>query len=261
MSLKKLAGETAIYGVSSIVGRLLNFLLVPLYTDVFPTGEYGIVSHLFAIGAMTMVFFTYRMELAYFRFGTENKEEEHQSFNAAALSIAITTLFFGIILFAFAPFIANTFGYANYDYLVRLLICIIMIDAICEIPYAKLRLEQRPIRFASIRLSAILIALGLNLFFLLFCPYALQSDSWSFLHSFLELIYYDEFKLAYIFISNLIGNSIALLLLSSTLFSIRIRDFSSDTWRKMFNYALPLVVVGIAYLMNETFDRVMMPIW
>jgi len=259
MSLRKLAGETAIYGLNSIVGRVLNFVLVPLYTSVFEPSEYSVVINLLSFAGIALVFFTHRMELAYFRFGTENQEEEHRSFNAAIFSVIFTTALLGILSLFFSNSIVNLLGYLEYNYLFRLLAILIIIDALSEIPYAKLRLEQRPIRFATIRLTSIFINIGLNLFFLLFCPYALQSESWSFLHPLFNLVYHEEWLLAYIFISTLIGNGIAFLLLSPTLLRIRWREFDPVIWKKMFRYALPLVVVGISYLLNETFDRLVMP--
>ncbi|MEM8526974.1 MAG: polysaccharide biosynthesis C-terminal domain-containing protein [Bacteroidota bacterium] len=259
MSLKKLAGETAIYGLSSIVGRILNFVLVPLYTAALPPGDYSIVLNLFPFAGIVMVFFTHRMELAYFRFGTENQQEEHRSFNAAIFSVIFSTAILGLLALVFSSTISGWLGYLEYSNLFRILMVIVIIDALSEIPYAKLRLEQRPIRFATIRLTTIGLNIGLNLFFLLFCPYALQSDAWSFLHPFLNLVYNEEALVAYIFISNLIGNSIGFLLLSPTLFRIRWREFDLAIWKKMFRYALPLLVVGISYLLNETFDRLAMP--
>lgn len=259
MSLKKLAGETAIYGLSSIVGRLLNFLLVPLYTSTLPPGEYSIVLGLLPFAGIVMVFFTHRMELAYFRFGTENQQEEHRSFNAAILSVIFSTAILGLLALVFSNSISGLLGYLDYSHLFRLLMITVIIDALSEIPYAKLRLEQRPIRFAAIRLTTIGLNIGLNLFFFLFCPYALASEAWSFLHPFLSLIYHEEALVAYIFISNLIGNSIGFLLLSPTLLHIRRREFDPAIWKKMFRYALPLLVVGISYLLNETFDRLAMP--
>ncbi|MEM6698422.1 MAG: polysaccharide biosynthesis protein, partial [Bacteroidota bacterium] len=221
MSLKKLAGETAIYGLSSIVGRILNFVLVPLYTAALPPEDYSVALGLFPFAGIVMVFFTHRMELAYFRFGTENEQEEHRSFNAAIFSVIFSTAILGLLALVFSDSISGVLGYLDYSHLFQILMIIVVIDALSEIPYAKLRLEQRPIRFALIKLITISLTIGLNLFFFLFCPYALGTDAWSFSHPFLSLIYYEEALVAYIFIANLVGNSVGFLLLSPTLFRIR----------------------------------------
>lgn len=265
MSIKKLASETAIYGITSIVGRFLYFLLTPLYAnvikEVFPTEEYGVMSHLFSIIGIVLVLFTYRIESAYFRFGTESKEQEQNAFNVAGLSIVSTTLFLAMLLLPFANELANFLDYGEYSYLIRIALGIIIVDALCEIPYAKLRLEQRPIRFASIRMAGILINLFLNLFFILFCPYALQNEAWSFLHPILERVYFEEYLLIYPFLANLIGNGFSLLLLTPTMARIRWSQFDFTLWKRMMTYAFPLIIVGISYVFNEMFDRFIMRYW
>ncbi|MEM0991981.1 MAG: polysaccharide biosynthesis C-terminal domain-containing protein [Bacteroidota bacterium] len=264
MSIKKLAGETVIYGISSIAGRALSFLLLtPLHTnkfgDVISQEEYGIQTRLFALIGMWMIFFVYRLELAYFRFGTENKTEENTAFNVAGISILFSTIFLGTGLFLFADLWANWLDYPEYVNLIRLAIGIIVVDALCEIPYAKLRLEQRPIRYASIRFTGLFLNLGLNFFFLYFCPLALTSDTWAFLHPLLEAVYQADSPLTYVFLSNLLANSITLLLLSPTLLRLRLAQFDWTYWKQMMRYAFPLVIVGVAHILNEAFDRLIMP--
>jgi O-antigen/teichoic acid export membrane protein len=265
MSIKKFASETVIYGVSTIVARFLYFLLTPLYTDVivevFSKEEYGRLSNIFSFMGLAMVFLTYRMELAYFRFGAESKTQENTAFHTSALTISVTTILIAALLFPFTEQIANWLEYGDYVHLIRLALGIIIVDALSEIPYAKLRLDQRPIRFASIRLTGTLINLLLNLFFILFCPYALQHEAWSFLHPFVETVYHEEHLLAYVFVANLIGNGISLLLLSPTLLRIRLSQFDPQLWRQMLQYAVPMVLVGISYIFNEMFDRMIMPYW
>lgn len=258
MSIRKLAKETAIYGVSSIVGRMLYFLLTPIYTRVLPNpGEYGIATDLFAFTALLMVFFTYRMETAYFRFGSEADEgSAEKSFNTALWSIVGSSLVFGAILFLLSDWLADLFQYPDKASLVRMCALILTLDALCEIPYARLRLESRPIRFAAIRLISIGVNLGLNLFFLLICPW-LQTTSWG---AGLVSGWYDpHFSVGYIFVSNVVASLVALLLLSPIFFRLQ-WQFDRALWRRMALYAAPLVIVGFSYVINETLDRKIM-IW
>lgn len=258
MSIKKLAGETAIYGVSSILGRILNFALVPLYTNEFATGEYGKVSVLFSAIAFLMVFFTYRMEVAYFRFGTDKSLSRTAIFNTSLSSLIISTLILGILFFFLSPLYAQAYNLAAYQTYIYLCVGIICLDALSELPYAELRLSGRPIRFASIRLSNIFVNLGLNLFFILFCPWALENNQFSFLHPFINTVYSPEIGIGYIFIATFIASLVSFLLLSPTFKQYQF-FFDFTLWKKMMRYVLPLVVVGFAYLINEMLDKLLLP--
>ncbi len=257
MSIKKLASETAIYGVSSILGRILNFALVPLYTGIFAPSEYGIVTQLFAIVAFSMVFFTYRMEVAYFRFGTDKSLDRKVTFNTGFSSIALSTVILVVLATSLAPYFISSYNLVDYKAFVYLCIGIICLDTLSELPYAELRLKGRPIRFASIRLTNIFINLGLNLFFLKFCPWALESEALQFLHPFINTVYSPEIGIGYIFISTFIASLIAFLLLSPTFKQYR---FMLDLvlWKNMMRYVLPLVIVGFAYLINEMLDKLLL---
>ncbi|MEM9885101.1 MAG: oligosaccharide flippase family protein [Bacteroidota bacterium] len=263
MSIKKLAGETIIYGISSIAGRALSFLLLtPLHTNklgfAIPQEEYGLQTRLYSLIGLFFIFFVYRLELAYFRFGTENEQEEQTAFNVAGLSIVFSTIFLGTGLFLFADLWANLLDYPQYAHLIRLAVGIIVVDALCEIPYAKLRLEQRPIRFAVIRFTGLLLNLCLNFFFLYFCPRALASEAWASIHPFLQSAYFAESPLTYVFLSGFLANTVTLLLLSPTLLRLRLAQFDWAYWRRMLGYAFPLVIVGIAHILNENFDKMIM---
>ena len=259
MSLKKLAGETAIYGVSSILGRILNFALVPLYTNVFLKGEYGKVSVLFSAIAFLMVLFTYRMEVAYFRFGTDKSLNRKDIFNTSLSSIIISTLILGVLFFWLSPFYAQAYNLEAYQTYIYLCVGIICIDTFCELPYAELRLAGRPIRFAAIRLSNIFVNLGLNLFFLKFCPWAIENNTLSFLHPFINTIYSPEIGIGYIFISVFIASLVSFILLSPTFRQYRF-FFDFKLWKKTMRYILPLVIVGFAYLINEMLDKLLLPL-
>lgn len=258
MSLKKLASETAIYGVSSILGRILNFSLVPLYTGIFPKGEYGKVSILFSAIAFLMVFFTYRMEVAYFRFGTDKSLNRRDIFNTSLSSLMISTLIFGLLFLFLSPFFATFYSLQDYQIYIYLCVGIICLDTLCELPYAELRLSGRPIRFAAIRLANIFVNLGLNLFFLLFCPWAIENNAFQFLHPLIDLVYSPSIGIGYIFISTFVASLVSLLLLSPTFKQYQL-FFDKILWKKMLGYVLPLVIVGFAYLINETLDKLLIP--
>ncbi len=258
MSIKKLAGETAIYGVSSILGRILNFALVPLYTYKFATGEYGKVSVLFSAIAFLMVLFTYRMEVAYFRFGTDKSLNRTAIFNTSLSSLVVSTLILGLLFFFLSPLYAQAYNLEAYQTYIYLCVGIICLDALSELPYAELRLAGRPIRFAIVRLSNIFVNLGLNLFFFLFCPWALESNALSFLHPFINTVYSSEIGIGYIFISTFIASLVSFSLLSPTFKQYQF-FFDFSLWKKMMRYILPLVIVGFAYLINEMLDKLLLP--
>jgi O-antigen/teichoic acid export membrane protein len=254
MSIRKLAGETAIYGLSSLVGRLLYFLLTPMYTRIFPTEEYGIVTDLFAYIGFAMVLFTYRMEVAYFRFGADSEADRKRSFDTAQLSIILSTIALGVLFLALSPWMADLSKYPGRSVLVQLAVAILCLDALAEVPFARLRMERRAVKFAAIRLLNISVNLGANLFFLVFCPYALKSQTWQFMHPIIESLYDPAFGIGYIFLSNVLASLTSVLLLLPQMRGLR---FSIDWahWRRMMRYALPLVVVGFSYVINEMFDR------
>lgn len=254
MSIKRLAKDTAIYGLSSILGRALYFLLTPLYTGIFRTEEYGVVSVIFAFTAIVMVVFTYRMETAYFRFESDQAARKQSYFDTAMLSIVGSTLLLVTLFWILAPLLATLLEYPDQVYLFRIAILILALDALSEIPLSRLRLEGRPIRFAFVRLSGIITNIGLNLFFLKFCPYALSRPAWSWLHPFLEAVYNPDLGIGYIFLANLVASLLVFILLSPLVWKIKLQ-FDWAQWRKMLQYAAPLVIVGFSYVINEVLDR------
>jgi O-antigen/teichoic acid export membrane protein len=249
--LKKLAGETAIYGLSSIIGRVLYYLLTPLYTRIFLTGEYGIVSELYALTGFLMVFFIYRMETAFFRYGTDEKQRE-ESYSTALWSVTGTTLLLASVLLIFSGEITSWLDYPpEQSIYITIFGLILAFDTLAEIPLARLRLESRPMRFAAIRLTGIGINIGLNLFFLMLCPWLLRKGIAT---EFVEKIYHPEFGIGYIFLFNLVASAAVLLLLTPELRKIK-WNFDPMLWRKMFVYAAPLIIASLAGIVNEMLDR------
>ena len=231
--LKKLASQTAIYGLSSVVGRLLNYLLVPLYTRYFLPAEYGVVTELYAYVAFLVVMLTYGMETAFFRFS--KKEETAKVYSTTLISLLISSVVFVGLIFLNSSAISQWLGYANHPEYIQFFALIIGMDAVASISFAKLREQDKAMRFAFIRIVNIMINIGLNLYF----------------------IVYQEYGIAYIFIANLVASVITLLMLFPQMISSS-WVFDKKLWKKMMIYALPLLIAGLAGMTNETIDRILL---
>jgi O-antigen/teichoic acid export membrane protein len=256
-SIKKLLGQTAIYGVSSIVGRIINFLLVPLYTNVLNPDEYGLLILMYSFVAVIYVFLIYGMETAYFRYN-ELVTEKKKVYNTSLISIIVSSLIFIILLFYFSTDIAALIKQESYSNYVQWFVLIMALDAIAAIPFAKLRADNKPIQFATIKLINIGINVGLNLFFILLCPFVLNNYSSGLFYDLVNVTFNPQLGLvAYIFISNLIASSITILMLLPEIFKVRLQiDFL--LWKKLISYGFPLLIIGFAFAMNEMFGRILM---
>lgn len=248
--IKKLASQTAIYGLSSIVGRLLNFLLVPLYTRVFLPEEYGVVTELYSYLGFLIVFFTYGMETAFFRY-IKDSDKPTNVYSTTLISLLFSTLTLVSLFILFATPIAEFIRYPNNVEYVVWFALILGFDAMAAIPFAHLRYAQRPIKFAVIRLLNIALSIGVILFFVVLCPKL--ADSYPILYN----IYNPDIGVGYIFIGNLVGSAMTLLLLLPDILKVKF-TFDRVLWRKMLVYGLPLVVAGFAGIINEMLDRILL---
>ena len=249
--IKKLAGETAIYGLSSIVGRFLNYLLMPLYTRVLVPSEYGIVTDLYATSAFLMILYSYRMESAFFRFGTPPAERE-RVFSVAMQSLLATTVLITTLLLVFASPLAGALNYPQHPEYVQWFALILAFDCLVELPFARLRLEQRPGRFVLAKFLNISVNIALNLFWLLLCPWlAKQGVQWVY------FVWTPGLGVGYIFLSNVIASALTLLFLLPEFRAIR-WFFDRVLWGSMLHYAWPLIIVGFAGIVNEMLSRTMM---
>ncbi len=250
-AIKKLASQTAVYGLSSIVGRLLNYLLIPLYTNIFLPAEYGVVTELYSYVSFFAVIMTYGMETAFFRYVQKENIDTNKVYATSLISILSTALLFLFFGFIFIDNIAQWLNYENHAWYILCFMLIIVIDAITAIPFAKLRSENKAFKFAAIRLVNIFINIALNLFFILLCPIWQKANP-----NFVNNFYHPEIGVGYIFISNLVASIITVLLLLPQ-FKIKF-DFDKKLWNELLRYALPLLVVGLAGMVNETADRIML---
>ena len=254
--IKKLAGQTAIYGLSSIAGRLLNYFLVPLYTRVFLPEEYGVVNELYSYAALLMIVFTYGMETGYFRFSVRG-DDPKKVFGTSALSLIFSTCAIALILISFASPIAGAMHYGDHPEYITWFVLMISFDTLASIPFAKLRQMNRPVLFATLKLFNIGVNVVLNLFWLVACPYVLNHWGDSSLARFVHLVYDPALGVSYVFLANLIASGLTMLAVIPFTWAGKI-SFSKKLWREMMVYSLPVLIIGAAGMVNETFDRILL---
>jgi O-antigen/teichoic acid export membrane protein len=233
--LKKLAGQTAIYGISSILGRVLNFGLTPFYTKVFQPGVYGVIGNLMSYVAFIQVFLTFGMETAFFRF-TKDANKSPEAYNHAFLTVGTLSSAFLILGVAGYKVIANWIGYGDQPNLVLMVVIIIFMDVMAALPMSRLRYEEKAIRFAAINLANIFLTILLNVIFI------------GFMHKGVE----------YVFIANLIASATKLLLVLPGTLPTRLA-LNPSNLRAMSSYGFYIMLAGLAGMMNETLDRILIP--
>ena len=251
--IKKLVSQTAIYGLSSVIGRLLNFLLVPLYTGIFAPEEYGVLSELMVVVAFAMVVLTYGFETAFFHF-TNKENDSEKVLSTGFISLLTSSILFLFIASNHSQNIANLLHVPEHPNFINWLVWILVLDVLTTLPFAKLRVCDRAWRFAFIRLTNITVNIGLNLFFYLLCPYLLKQEI---ALEIINGIYDPNLGIGYIFISNLIASSVMLILLSPEIFKLKF-SFDFQIWKKMIKYGFPLLIGGLAYVTNEMVDRLLL---
>ncbi|MEO8149958.1 MAG: oligosaccharide flippase family protein [Bacteroidia bacterium] len=253
--LKKLASQSAWYGLSSILGRGLYFLLTPFYTRTFVNPQsFGIMSSLYAYMSFANVLYTYGLETSYFYFS--EREDTKKVYNTALSSILITSLLFTVLLIAGSDIFANFIKLSTHPEYVLYVALILAFDALSAIPFALLRRQQRPRKFVAIKLSAIAINIGLNLFFLWLCPKWLVSSNET-LRNFTSLIYNPTLGVEYVFIVNIFSSGLTLLLLYKEILQCSWKP-NFKLLKSMLIYSAPLLVAGFAGMINETLDRIIL---
>lgn len=251
--IKSLIGQTAVYGLSSIAGRFLNYLLVPLYTHLFLADEYGVVTELYAYVSILLIVLTYGMETGYFRFCQNSEYKRATVYSTTFSSLFLSSSLFILLLFFGSGSVSALIGYAEHPEYVLLLGLTVALDALSAVPFAKLRIENHARRFAIIKFINIGLNIGLNLFFLLFVPTYLDHDN------FLYLLFQPGLDVGYIFLSNFLASFFTLFLLGTEIldgFSFSNIDFS--LLKEIFSYSYPLLFAGIAGMMSENLDRILL---
>ncbi len=255
--LTKLAGQTALYGLSSMLGRALNFLLVPFYTSVLLVGEFGVFTELYAYVAFFNVVYLFGMETTYFRYANKDKLQEKEIFQSSETFILLLAALLSGGFILFAPQIASALNYPNRTNYIIWLALIMAIDAIAAIPFARLRQENKAGYFAFVKLTNIGLNIAFNLFFLVLCKGISEAR---FLVQYQDLVnrfYHSSRDVEFVFISNFLANASMLLLLSKQLKDFRFR-WEPQKLRPMLVYAYPLMLMGLAGQVNEVLDRILL---
>jgi len=252
--MKKLAQETAIYGVSSILGKFLNWLLVPLYTYILDSSaDYGVVTNLYSWTALLLVILTYGMETGFFRFANKNKENADQVYSTTLISVGVTSLIFGVICVIFDQQLANFLRYDQYPEYISMLGVVVAIDAFASIPFAYLRYANRPIKFAAVKFLYIALNIIFNLFFLVGCPWLMKHFPAT-----IDWFYNPHYGVGYVFVANILSTAIQTLALIPYIFKVKF-NFDFALLKKVLRYSLPLLVLGVAGIMNQTLDKILFP--
>ena len=252
-SLKQLASQTAVYGLSSIIGRFLNYLLTPLYTYQFVAKDYGVVTEMYAYVAFLVVLLTFGMETAFFRF-VGKSDEPSKVYNTALFPVASISAVFMIVCIYFSDGLASFIQYPDHSEFITWFAIIVSLDAISAIPLARLRHENKAFRFAFINLSSIGLNIGLNLFFIAYCKVWHDNGETSWL---IETFYNPAVGVGYIFIANLAASLFKAALLSPYLMKLSPK-LDKVLLKSMLFYAMPLLVAGLAGIANENLDRLLL---
>jgi O-antigen/teichoic acid export membrane protein len=250
--LKRLASQTVIYGLSSIVGRFLNYLLVPLYTNYFSTYEYGVVSEFYAYSGFFATLLVFGFETGFFRFSQDTEQKEKVYATAFNFILGTNALFVVLIALFINP-LAEALYYPKHHEYFYWFGLILAFDSVAAIPFARLRAENKARQFATIKFIEIGANIALNLFFIVVCKGAYDKDPSSFWAGF----YNPAIGVGYIFISNLIASAFKLLLLAPQLRGVW-GGVDKPLLKKMLAYSLPMVVIGFAGIINEMLDRVIL---
>ena len=239
-NLKSLAKDTAIYGLSSIVGRFLNYLLVPLYTHYMPkdSGDYGISTNVYAYTALILVILTFGMETTLFRFANDDRYKPDTVFSTAFATVGSLTAVFLLLIFSFISPISNALGYAEHpDYLLMMAV-VVALDAIQALPFCYLRYQKRAIRFASLKMLYILINIALNVIY---------------------FVLLGKTSVFYVFFINLLCTTLITFFFIPDLFRIKWK-FDGKLLRVMSSYSWPILILGIAGILNQVADKIIFPL-
>ena len=272
---KKFAGQTAVYGISTIASRVLTFFLTPLYTWAYPTAAYGIITTMYSYVSITNALLSFGMESTFFRYLNKHSDNKQRVYNNAFASVFAVTIIFILCCLPFMGNIADfvdisnstkmaakglhtapVTGTAHADYIkyVYLFLSIVIVDAWCAIPFAKIRADGRPARYGLIKLASVLIFIVFNLTFILVIPFWLKHH---FSGSAWILQWYTKGWVGYVFVSELISSLVTLLLLLPELLKLRF-DFDRQMLVNMYSYSWPVLIANLSYLINENGDKVLL---
>ena len=245
------------YGLSSIAARLIIYLLTPYltYSPNIKTSDFGKMALIYSALPILNILFTYGFETAYFRFSKD--ENKDTIYSTAFISLFSTTILFTLLLWLNQAGFAHIIGLENFPELIQLAILIIAFDTLSIIPFAALRQQGRPKKFAFVKITGILINIFSTFFFISYCSHAIRQDP----NSWVSLFYDTKTNpIVYVLLANLLQSIITLLFLSSEIAQVKLK-FNIKLWKEMMAYSLPLIIVGMGGMVNETFDRLMLQWW
>jgi len=260
--LKKFAGHTLIYGLSTIIARVLNFVLTPLFVREFPTAVYGVFTNLYSWAALLNSLLAFGMETTYFRFLDKHEGDKRTVFNNSFVVTLITSGIFLLTVLSFrdqiagvlAQWMGNGADLADFRQYVLYFTLLLVADALAVLPFARIRAAGRPLRFAFIKIINILTVVGFNLFFIVFIPWLIEAGSLSWLRF---ESWYRPGWLGYVFISNLIASGLTLILLLPELAKFRFSVDRGLLWR-MTQYSFPILIANISFIINELLDKMVL---
>ena len=239
-NLKSLAKDTAIYGLTSIVGRFLNYLLVPLYTHYMPkaSGDYGVSTNIYAYTALILVLLTFGMETTLFRFANDERQKPDTVFSTVMAVVGSLTMVFLLLVFGFIGPISNSLGYAEHPEYLQMMAVVVALDALQAIPFSYLRFQKRPIRFASLKMLFIILNIGLNVIY---------------------FVWLGKTSVFYVFFINLLCTGLVTFFFIPDLFRVH-WHFDGKLLKQMLGYSWPILVLGIAGILNQVADKIVFPL-
>lgn len=254
-NLKSLAKDTAIYGMSSILGRFLNYLLVPLYTSNISaaSGGYGIITNLYAYTALLLVILTYGMETTFFRYANKTNEDPQKVYSSTLIMVGFTSLLFIVLVSIFLQPLSRVMGYSDHSSYVWVMAATVSIDAFQCIPFAYLRYKKRPIKFAALKLLFIAFNIALNLLYFVVLP-----DLYKSYPDIIQHIYNPETGVGYAFYINLVCTASITFFFYKELTGFKY-TFDKELAKRMLSYSWPILILGIAGILNQTADFILFP--
>ncbi len=254
-NLKSLAKETAIYGLSSIIGRFLNYLLVPLYTAKLSaaSGGYGVITNVYALTAFMLVLLTYGMETGFFRFANKPGLNPTRVYSTILISVFSTSLLFFLLIFGNLNSVAGFLDYADHPEYIGIMAAVVALDAFQSIPFAWLRYQKKAIKFACLKLLFIVMSIGLNLLYFVLLPSLYESHP-----EWVSHFYNPSVGVGYAFDINLVCTASITLFLWPELTGFRY-VFDYRLWRQILSYSLPILILGLAGILNQTVDKIIFP--
>lgn len=252
--VRKLAGQTMVYGLGTIIPRFLNYaVMTPFYTRIFynATSDYGVITELYAWMVVLLVILTYGMETGFFRFSQKSPDPE-KVFSTALISLLITSVLFVALVNIFIVPVSALMNYRNNHDYIRMFAGIVAVDALAAIPFARLRRENKPVQFSVIKLTNVIITIVLVVFLLKIAP-----GIWSESTGWFRTVYNPDYKVGYVFLANLISSVLTLIMLLPVILKTKFR-FDTGLWYRMVNYSYPLLLAGLSGTINDALDKIIL---